>query len=129
MIDVFPKFVIETDDELGDCLIISKCTFHKELVTDPTKVKGGGWFKYNHDDKSFILYGDSNDFGKSTLDDIRKCIESGNVFNNPYSDRSMVGRYTLMYDPISASYTQPDQVGQEIILLSSKLELDALNNK
>lgn len=40
--DIFPKFIIETDDELGDCLIISKCTYHKELVTDHTKVKGGG---------------------------------------------------------------------------------------
>ena len=40
--DSFPKFIIETDDEIGDCLIIAKCTYHHELAIDKTKVKGGG---------------------------------------------------------------------------------------
>lgn len=37
MDDVFPKFIVE-----GNELIIGKCTFHKQLATDPAKVKGGG---------------------------------------------------------------------------------------
>lgn len=41
--DLFPKYIIETDDELGNCLILSKCSFHHELVTDKNKVKGGGF--------------------------------------------------------------------------------------
>ena len=44
--DVFPKFIIETDDDHGDCLIISKCTYHRELAIDKDKVKGGGWFVF-----------------------------------------------------------------------------------
>lgn len=32
--DAFPKFIIETDDQKGDCLIVAKCTYHKQLATD-----------------------------------------------------------------------------------------------
>ena len=81
--DVFPKFIIETDDELGDCLIIAKCTYHKELVTDKTKVKGGGWWSRDNDTNTFTLYGDSGDFGRAIFEDIKKCVQSENVYNSP----------------------------------------------
>jgi len=42
--DVFPKFIIETDSEKGDCLSIARVTCHNQIVVDKTKVKGGGWF-------------------------------------------------------------------------------------
>lgn len=48
--DVYPKFIIETDPELGDCLIVSKCTFHKQLATDVNAVKGG-WYVYDRQSK------------------------------------------------------------------------------
>lgn len=94
--NVFPKFIIETDDEIGDCLIISKCTYHKQLATDIKKVKGGGWWVLK--EKSFIFEGKSEDFGQASYDDIKKCIESGNVFKNKsllfkYSDE-----YSYYYD-------------------------------
>ena len=50
----FPKFIIENDK-----LILMKVTFHKEIVTDATKVKGGGWFKYLHDKNMFVFNGES----------------------------------------------------------------------
>lgn len=75
MHDVFPKFIVE-----GDNLIIAKCTFHKQLVTDPAKVKGGGLWDWDKEKKEFLLYGDSVDFGYAEPEDIKICIMAGNVF-------------------------------------------------
>lgn len=75
MADVFPKFIVE-----GNELIIGKCTFHKQLASDPTKVKGGGWWRWKQEEKEFLLYGESDDFGKASIEDIKTCIEAGNVF-------------------------------------------------
>lgn len=56
---LFPKFIIE-----GDSLIISKVKYHKEIVTDRSQVKGGGWFKWNSpNNEMLIFYGQSEDFG------------------------------------------------------------------
>jgi hypothetical protein len=95
--DVFPKFIIETDDELGDCLIIAKCTYHKQLVTDKTKVKGGGWWSRDNDTNTFILHGDSGDFGRAKFEDIQKCVQSGNVYTNPYVTHSIANKHNFVY--------------------------------
>ena len=94
--DIFPKFIIETDDDLGDCLIISKCTYHKELVIDPTKVKGGGWFRFENG--AFTLYGESHDLGAATFEDIKRCVESGNVYSNPTCSFPIANKYKFFYD-------------------------------
>lgn len=75
MADVFPKFIVEDNE-----LIIGKCTYHKQLATDKTKVKGGGMWKWDQEKKEFLLYADSADFGAANEDDIKACIEAGNVF-------------------------------------------------
>jgi hypothetical protein len=80
---VFPKFIIETDSELGDCLIIAKCTYHKQLVTDPTKVKGGGWWTMDQETMTITLHGESHDFGMAKLEDIAECVKSNRVFRSP----------------------------------------------
>ena len=67
--DSFPKFIIETDDEIGDCLIISKCTYHHQLAIDKTKVKGGGWWTLK--ENVFVLYEKSEQFGRASLEDIK----------------------------------------------------------
>ena len=51
--DVFPKFIIETDNQEGDCLIIAKCTYHKQLATDISKVKGGGMWTLDRENSIF----------------------------------------------------------------------------
>jgi len=94
--DKFPKFIIETDSELGDCLILSKCTYHKDLVIDKDRVKGGGW--YNLKANIFTFYGDSHDFGSAKMEDIKCCIIKGNVFTNPYLTHSIVHKYRFVYD-------------------------------
>lgn len=87
--DVFPKFIIETDDELGDCLIIAKCTYHKQLATFTEKVKGGGWWSYDSDNKIFTLHGSSHDFGKAKIEDIKNCILNKNVYRSASLHRKL----------------------------------------
>lgn len=82
--DVFPKFIIETDEELGDCLILSKVTFHESIAIFPEKVKGGGWFEFSTELNGFIFYGTSEQFGPAKLEDIQNCVDSELVFNDPY---------------------------------------------
>ncbi len=103
--ELFPKFIIETDDELGDCLILSKCTYHKDLATDKTKVKGGGFWILK--DNMFTFSGTSHDFGKASFEDIKKCVESGNVYDNPYLEYSMTNEFSFSYN-----------TGTEIIILN-----------
>ena len=92
MSDVFPKFIIETDVEEGDCLIVAKCTYHKQLATDPKKVKGGGWWSLNSEKNTFTLHGESTDFGPSKLEDITECVRRGKVYTSP----SLVGNLVEM---------------------------------
>lgn len=73
--DVYPKFVVE-----GNNLIIAKCTYHWQLVTDKKSVKGGGLWKADWEKKEITLFGDSHDFGRASEEDIKACIEAGNVF-------------------------------------------------
>ncbi len=95
---IFPKFIIETDDELGDCLILSKRTYHKELITNKDKVKGGGWFRYEKETNTFIFGGESHDFGKAKQCDIESCINSGNVFTNPCLAFPITEKHNFSYD-------------------------------
>ncbi len=91
--DIFPKFIIE-----DGCIILSKCTFHSQLVTDKTKVNGGGWFRYIPTDHHFIFHGDSNDFGKAKLEDIKKCVKEGKVYRNRSKMCSIVENNIFSYD-------------------------------
>lgn len=77
--DVFSKFIIEGDD-----LILAKVTYHNELVTDISKVRGGGMFSYDSDTKTFTLFGESAQFGRAELDDIIKCFANGSVYFDKY---------------------------------------------
>ena len=91
--DIFPKFIIE-----GDSLKLSKCTFHHQLVTDKLNVKGGGWFRYIIETNTFIFHGDSNDFGRASLEDIKKCVEAKKVFRDRLKHRNISDRHNFAYD-------------------------------
>lgn len=102
--DVFPKFIIETD-ESGDYLVIAKCTYHKQLAYDISKVKGGGWWSMKDD--TFTLFGDSHDFGRAKLEDIEECIKKGRVYSSYLQTRSLAKDFKFKYR---------DQVGDIIDL-------------
>jgi len=89
----FSKFIIE-----GNALILQKVTFHKEMVNDASQVKGGGWFFYESDTNTFILSKESHDFGKAKLEDIKTCIENGEVYSCKYKRRNMSKRHNFSYD-------------------------------
>jgi hypothetical protein len=75
MPDVFPKFIVE-----GNELIIARCTFHKQLVSNNDKVKGGGLWDWDREKKEFLLYGESVDFGACGPEDIKACIVAGKAY-------------------------------------------------
>jgi hypothetical protein len=91
--DVFPKFIIETDAEEGDCLIVAKCTYHKQLVVDITKVKGGGWWTLDMENFIFTLHGESHDLGRANVNDIASCVQRKKV----YRTISLLGNLTDDY--------------------------------
>ena len=90
---VFSKFIVE-----GNNLIMAKCTYHKQLATDKTKVKGGGWFKFDADKRAFIFGGESHDFGRAKVEDIKNCIESDNIYNNSRCSRKIGNEFKFLYD-------------------------------
>lgn len=92
MADVFPKFIVEDNE-----LIIGKCTYHKQLATDKTKVKGGGLWKWKQEEKEFTFHGSSDEFGQATEEHIIACIKSGNVFLS-YSGGRNVADHTFYYN-------------------------------
>lgn len=89
----FPKFIIE-----DDCLIMMKVTFHKEIVINKEKVKGGGWFKFDDKTNTFIFYGESIDFGQASIENIKNCVEKGNVFTDNLKYRNISSKYNFSYD-------------------------------
>jgi len=95
--DVFPKFIIETDDQEGDCLIVAKCRYHRDLATDITKVKGGGWWSLDRDNYVFTLHGQSQDFGRAKLVDIASCVQRKKVFSSAALTRNFTDNFKFQY--------------------------------
>jgi uncharacterized protein YaaQ len=93
--DVFPKFIIEVDDEIGKVMIVAKCTFHKQLAYDVKKVIGGGsWIKQ---DDTFFLSGRSDDFGEAKIEDIKECVQNNKVFSNYSHFKNMTNKYKFKF--------------------------------
>lgn len=88
--DVYPKFIVE-----GNNLIIAKVTYHKDLVTDKERVKGGGWWRLKNG--TMILHGSSFDFGAARIEDIKGCIESGNVWSDSYGIENIKDIFDFSY--------------------------------
>ncbi len=98
--DVYPKFII-----LDDVLIISKVTYHKHILceeVDPVaekhRIKGGGWFTFEHRTNTFTFFGDSTDFGRAKLEDIQKAVDEGKIFTNVYQTHSIANDHNYAYD-------------------------------
>lgn len=91
--DVFPKFIVEDGN-----LIICKCKHHRDLATNHSKVKGGGWFSYDDKNKTFTLFGSSDQFGRARFLDIKNCIDDGRVYTNKSCSHSIVKQYNFLYD-------------------------------
>jgi len=90
--DVFPKYIIE-----DGALIISKVTFHKDMVIEKDLVRGGGM--YNYDGETFTLYDESSDFGRASLEDVQKAVDNHKVFTHQYDDEHDISTsYKFIYE-------------------------------
>lgn len=94
--DVFNKFIIETDDELGDCLILGKVSYHYQLAFDLKKVKSGGWWK--EQDKRITFFGDSYQFGKATLEQVKEAVMNNKIFTSYILENPINNQYKFSYD-------------------------------
>ena len=90
--DVFNKFIVE-----DGCIILSKVTYHKELVTNKELVKGGGSWKFDDDYKTISFFGSSHDFGAVEPEDIQKAVTDCKVFETQYSDEDMSKDYKFVF--------------------------------
>jgi len=72
--ELFPKFIVA-----NSCIRIGKVSFHKELLDIGDSIGGGGWFHYDSEDNSFTFYGDSHDFGRADVENLKRIISFGNV--------------------------------------------------
>lgn len=72
---LYPKYIITQDNEL----IIQQVQYHKDIDRHP---KGGG--SYSKNGETIMLFGESYEFGRPNIDDIRDAIKSGKVYTNKY---------------------------------------------
>ena len=90
---LFQKFIIE-----DGCLIMMNVVYHSQIVTQQDKVKGGGWFLMNQLSNIYTFYGDSKDYGKAAVEDIRACIKNGKVFFSACKTINISGKHHFCYD-------------------------------
>jgi hypothetical protein len=95
---IHPKFILETLEPEGDCLIIGKCTFHRELAHNKLNVKGGGLWLLDKQNSKFTLHGASSDFGKPRIQDIANCVQQKKVFTNWTMAVCLSDKFTFQYN-------------------------------
>lgn len=95
--DVFQKFIIEKDSEEGDYLVLAKCTYHKQLAYNKDNVIGGGWWELDRENFVFILYGESTDFGKAEVEDIKRCVKNKQVFTSIAKAKNLTDNFIFKY--------------------------------
>lgn len=122
MADLYPKFIIEDGK-----LILSKVSYHKDIATNDEKVKGGGWFRFDKDTNTFLFYGSSFDFGAAKMEDIKACIDAGEVYSNKFLFNNISQKHNFSYAL---------QIGMEATILkqlpeksTTSSEEDQSNNK
>lgn len=95
--EAYPKFIIETDDDNEDYIVIAKCTYHYQIVNNKEKVKGGGWWSLDNEKTTFTLFGTSHDFGDVNIEDIAKCIQNKKVFSSKSLLRNLSNEFKFKY--------------------------------
>ena len=80
--NIHPKFVL-----INDAIILGKVEFHREFAHGTDNISSGGWFSVDGPNKTFTLYGSSDDFGRATLREVQHAVEHNKVFSN-YEDES-----------------------------------------
>ena len=92
-----PKFIVENEPSEGLFMIVAKCTYHKQLAFDVKNVRGGGWWTLDREQNIFTLNGESHDFGRASMDDIKQCVQSKRVFSSYSQIRNLTDEFTFKY--------------------------------
>ena len=97
MTNVFPKFIVEEYEE-GLVIILGKCSFHKQLATDISKVRGGGMWRMDREAGNIYLNGSSYEFGKCSIDDLATCVQNKRVFSSPSMMRNLTEEFRFEFE-------------------------------
>jgi len=62
---LYPKFIINNNE-----IIVGFVEFHIDLARNHELTIGGGWWYLDRKNNILYLYGDSQEFGKVTIDDV-----------------------------------------------------------
>ncbi len=66
------KFIINNGN-----LVVGNVQFHKELITNHSTTRGGGWWHLDRGNGIMYLYNRSIDFGQAQREDVIKAITTG----------------------------------------------------
>ena len=86
----FNKFVIE-----NDTVYLDKVFYHKEIVEDRTKVKGGGLFLIDNVNRIITFYGSSTDFGPFDDKHLADCILNNKVMLYRIKNISLIYKFRI----------------------------------
>lgn len=89
------KFIVENGD-----IIIGKVEFHKELVTDKSKVRGGGLFQLSDDKKTILFFGKSFDFGEPHEEELIEAVKNKRVFANPLRIHHITDKHKFIWQNV-----------------------------
>lgn len=92
--DVYPKYIVQNHK-----LIISKCTYHKELADQTQPVQGGGFFRFDSKSNTFTFHGSSGDFGQAHVADVQHAIDLDQVYTSRLCKSSVATKYKFIYEP------------------------------
>ena len=86
------KWILGTTEvengQLEKVILCAKCIFHKELKGEFESVKGGGEWYFDRENKEILLYGESHDFGRASIEDIKSVIARNQI----YQMRLVIGK-------------------------------------
>lgn len=86
----FPKYIVIEDPLNGGYrIIIGKCNFHKQLHDDISKIRGGGWYTFDHEKKSILLYNESSDFSFPDIEHIKIAVK-----NNMVGEKHRISKFS-----------------------------------
>ncbi len=70
----YKKFIISQG-----MFIMGQVELHRDLCSDHSETKGGGWWHVDNENKKMYLYSSSEQFGVAKKEDVELAIKSGRM--------------------------------------------------
>lgn len=109
MADIFNKFIIYTDTDGVDKILMARVTYHIEIAEGNgipvSSVKSGGWFVTKRDTENnmiwneLILMGGSDRFGDFDREEIKQILDDNELYTRPdkrVTERVQIKRVTVL---------------------------------